>query len=281
MPRHDEGKLVRRKTSGPELYFHATFADGTPRVVVPVIHGYADHGARYAHVMDAWAERGITSIAIDVRGHGRAAGVRGYCDRFDQYLDDAAELVHLVDERAPGLPRVLFGHSFGGLIAASLAIADPSSWRGLVLSAPYFGLALEVPAAKVFAGRIVSRLIPKLGLPSGLKGADLTHDTRIAAAYDADPLVFKNATARWFTESQAAQARALERAPSLRLPLLVAMGTEDRVAKLESARAFFDAAGSPDKTWTPRAGAFHEILNEPDWRTLADQMATFIERVAL
>jgi alpha-beta hydrolase superfamily lysophospholipase len=274
--RRDEGVLTRRKTSGPALYFNATFAEGAPRAVVALLPGYSDYGARYAHVAEAWAGRGITTVTVDLRGHGHAEGRRGFCLHFSEYLDDVAELTHLVEERVAGVPKVLFGHSFGGLVASTAAIADPSPWRAVLLSAPYFGVALDVPAAKVFAGRIVSRLIPTVGLPSGLKGVDMTHDAALAKAYDADPLVFKNANARWFTESQAAQTQAFARASSLRLPLYAAMGTADPVAKYASAKAFFDAVGSTDKTWNAREGAFHEILNEPDWRSLADAMSSFV-----
>jgi alpha-beta hydrolase superfamily lysophospholipase len=274
-PRREEGALARRKTGGPPLYSYVTFADGAPRGVITLVHGYADYGGRYAHVAEAWAAKGLTTVAVDLRGHGRAGGRRGYCERFSEYLDDVAELVELAKERAPAAARVLFGHSFGGLVAATAAIADPSPWRAVILSAPYFGVAMDVPAAKILVGKLVSRLIPTLGLPSGLKGADMTHDTAVAAAYDADPLCFKDANARWFTESSAAQVRATARAGSLKLPLYAAMGTADAVAKYASAKAFFDAAGSTDKTWNPREGAFHEILNEPDWRPLADAMADF------
>jgi alpha-beta hydrolase superfamily lysophospholipase len=272
----EQGALARRKTAGPALYYYATPAAGTPRGVVALLHGYADYGGRYAHVAEAWAGKGLSVVAIDMRGHGHAAGARGSCLRFSEYLDDVTELLEVVSEKAPALPRALFGHSFGGLVASTAAIADPSPWRALVLSAPYFGVAMDVPAAKVLAGKVVSRLIPSLGLPSGLKGADMTHDASVAAAYDADPLSFKNANARWFTESTAAQADDVARAASLKLPLLLAMGTADKVAKVESAKAFFDAVGSADKTWSPIQGAFHEVLNEPDWRPLADSMADFV-----
>src|SRR5437016_3664382 len=102
------GKLARRKTKGPTLYYNSTLPEGPVAATVGLLHGYADYGARYAHVAEAWAERGIATIAIDMRGHGRAEGLRGSCDRFQDYLDDAAELVPLV--QASGAPAFLFGH---------------------------------------------------------------------------------------------------------------------------------------------------------------------------
>jgi alpha-beta hydrolase superfamily lysophospholipase len=273
---HDEQVLTRRAAPGPSLYAVRVTPEGEPKATVGVLHGYADHAARYLHVMDAWAEAGIASIAIDMRGHGRAEGPRGYCDRFDEYLEDAAELATLVRERSAGGASFLFGHSFGGLVAAASAIEAPGPWRGVLLSAPYFGLALDVPKAKLAAGRLLARIVPKLGLGSGLTGSAVTKDAARATAYDADPLVFKKANVRWFAESQLAQARTLSRAGELRLPLFETFGTDDRVAKLSSARAFFDGVASTDKTWKERKGGFHEVLNDPEWRELADEMATWM-----
>jgi alpha-beta hydrolase superfamily lysophospholipase len=153
---------------------------------------------------------------------------------------------------------------------------DPWKWKGLVLSGPFFGLALEVPKVKVVAGKIASRVYPKLGLPTGLQGKDLTHDKEKAAAYDADPLVFKSATARWFTETTKEHARVLERARNLTLPVYLTFGKDDPVASLPAAKKVFDAMGSKDKTWDPKDGLLHEVLNEPSWKELADTIAKWI-----
>jgi alpha-beta hydrolase superfamily lysophospholipase len=273
---HDEGIVPSTRADAPRLYFTSAVPQGEVKAAVGLIHGFAEYGARYAHVIEAWAERGIATVTIDLRGHGRSEGRRGFCERFSQYLDDAAELVPLLGERAPGAPALLFGHSLGGLVAASLVIAAPSPWRGVVLSAPYLGLALDVPPGQIFVGKVASRLIPRFAQRSGLRGADLTHDAARARAYDEDPLIFNTVTSRWFTETRKAQARALAQAPSLTMPLYVVVGTEDRVAKVETARAFFDAAGSQDKTWDARAGLFHEVLNEPEWRDIADKIAEWV-----
>ncbi len=277
--RSDQGTLARKVTEvgrGPALHRFVVEPEGSPKAVVGLLHGYADYGERYAHVAAAWSEVGIATVAIDMRGHGRAEGRRGACERFAEYHDDAAELTNLVAERAPGVPAILFGHSFGGLVAASVAIARPSPWRALVLSGPFFGVARAVPRLQLLAGKIASRLVPSFGQPSGLAGNQLTHDTVRAKAYDEDPLVFKNVNARWFTEVSAAQDRAIERAPSLTMPLLVAIGAADPVVSVARARAFFDAAGSADKSWDARPGLLHEILNETEWRPIADSIASWV-----
>lgn len=270
----DQGIVERGSNSGPPLYFHSALPPRKPDAAVGVLPGYADHGSRWMRVMEAWAERGIASVAIDLRGHGRAGGRRGYCDRFGDFLDDAALLEGLAARH--GVPAFLFGHSFGGLVATSLIEARPASWRGLLMTNPFFGLSMPVPSIRLLAGKIASRVLPALSQPTGLKGAQMTHDPALARAYDEDPLVFKGATARWFTETMAEMLRTIERAPALSLPLYVVRGMSDPISSLARARAFFDAAGSQDKTWDARDGLLHEVLNEPEWRPIADKLADWV-----
>jgi alpha-beta hydrolase superfamily lysophospholipase len=273
MTHRDQGVLARAVGSGPPLYFYGVTPERPPAAVVGVVHGYGEYGSRYLRVMDVWAQRGIAGIAIDLRGHGRAGGRRGHVERFEEYLDDLRELERLTSEKK--LPTFLFGHSLGGLIAVSSVLARPGPWRALALSAPLLGVALAVSPLKRFAGRLASRFWPTLALPNGVRSEDVTHDRELAALYDKDPLVFHIATPRWFTETEAAQGRAFARAPSLTLPLHVVMGSADPVSKVESARAFFDAAGARDKTWDLRPGLLHEVLNEPEWRPIAETIADF------
>lgn len=273
--KNEDVKLTERVVPGPALHYLSSLPEA-PRAIVGMLHGYADHAARYAHVQAAWAERGIASVALDLRGHGRADGRRGYCSRFDEFLDDTRELERLVRDRAGSAPRFLFGHSFGGLVAANAVLADPKAWSGLVLSSPYFGLALKVPGAKVFAARLASVVLPTLALPSGLVGKDLTHDLARARLYDEDPLVFKKATSRWFVESQRAQEKALASAQALTLPVYVLFGEADPIASLAAGKAFYERAGSSDKTFDARPGLLHETLNEPEWPAIAAAIADWL-----
>lgn len=271
----EEGRVANRKTDGPELRFRVTSPE-SPTIGLALVHGYADHSARYAHVARHFAERGVLTVAIDLRGHGESAGHRGFCERFEEFLDDADELFAILDERAKGLPCFVMGHSFGGLVVSRSVVLRPRPWKGLVLSAPFFGLKLEVPGIKVLAGKVASVVYPRLGLPSGLAGRDMCHDEARAKAYDADPLVFKNATARWFVTTTEAQAAAIAEASKVTLPLRLSFGDSDPVASPLAGKRFFDGAGSKDKTWDEHKGLYHEILNEPVWETIATGMADWM-----
>jgi alpha-beta hydrolase superfamily lysophospholipase len=262
-----------QSTDGTQLHEEVWLPqNGQAQALVVIVHGYGEHIGRYEQTARELTRAGLRVHGYDQRGHGQSGGVRGFCRRFDEFLTDLGQILHRA--RAAGdLPLFQLGPSFGGLVAAHYALGHASELRGLILTSPFFGLALKVPPAKIFAGKIASRLVPTLALPSGLKGSDVSRDPEVGAAYDRDPLNNKNATARWFTETSAAQDSLFARASELRLPTLVMQGEADRIADARRTQAVFERIGSADKTFHMLTGQFHEVLNElpaDRQKTLAD-----------
>jgi lysophospholipase len=273
---YEEGSITERAGGGPTLSYQLSVPPNAKAALL-LCHGYGEHGGRYRRVVQRWASKGIACGVLDLRGHGWSAGVRGHCERFADYHDDLDDLLAVMRDHVTDVPLFGFGHSFGGLIITSHALSKPSIYRGLVLSSPFFGFTGMIPAAKKTIGELASRLYPTLAVPTGLSGADVTHDEMLGRQYDHDPLVNKNATARWYTETGAAQKDLLARAAQLKLPVLVIAAGADRVVSTPAARAVFDRFGSTDKTFEERAGLYHEILNEPDvWTEITDQMADWV-----
>jgi len=159
---------------------------GAAKGTVVLAHGYGEHILRYEHVAKALNAAGFDVRGTDLRGHGQSGGHRGFCLSFSEYLDD---LQALIDRARTPAPLFLLGHSFGGLIVTEFVLSrKPAGIAGVVLSSPFYQLKLQVPKVKVLAARMMSRIYPKLSLPSGLKGEDVSRDPAIAAAYDRDPL---------------------------------------------------------------------------------------------
>lgn len=273
---YEEGSITKRAAGAPTLSYQLSMPPEA-RAAVLVVHGYGEHGGRYRNVLQRWARKGLAAGVLDLRGHGWSAGARGHCERFADYHDDVDDLLAMMREHVRDLPLFGFGHSFGGLVITTHALSRPSIFRGLVLSSPFFGFSSVVPQAKRVLGEVASRVYPKLAVPTGISGSDCTHDEALARLYDHDPLVNKNATARWYTETQAAQKDLLARAPQLRTPVLLVAAGADRVVSTPAARAVFERFGSSDKTFEERVGLYHEILNEPSARDeIADQMADWV-----
>jgi len=266
--------LWRRDSTDPVLRYTVQKPEGTPAGAVLLVHGYADHMKRFDRVAQAWLAKGLSVARFDLRGHGTSEGRRGHVESFREYLRDVDEMLRELERddgwKASG-PPVLFGHSLGGLIALHAAVEFEPWVRGLAMTSPFFGLSLAVPLWKRKLGSLTSSLVPTLSLPSGLSGADVTRDERASRDYDADPLVFPNATARWFAETSRVQAESFKVARRVRVPAACLLAGADRVASTPTSQRVL--AGVKDCRLQVVDGAYHEILNDPGWERWADWLA--------
>jgi lysophospholipase len=244
--------------------FHAAALPASPRAVVIVVHGYGDHALRYRHVMERLAAEGFAAHALDYRGHGRAGGRRGFTASFADYTRDLSAFIDRVRAESGPLPLFLLGHSHGALVVGTLLLSDnpPRNIAGVILTSPYFQLRIAPTAFQLFQARVVGKIVPFLRIKSPLTSAMLTTDTAMQKAADADPLMHRVVTPRWFTESNAAQVVLLSKAKAFTIPLLVLHGADDGIAHPDGSRAFFDAASSGDKRYIAYSGMLHEIYNE-------------------
>lgn len=132
-------------------------AAGTPQAVLLIAHGMAEHGARYAPLGEFLATRGITSYAIDHRGHGKAAGsdldLGHFADRngWATVLGDLGCAFDQVRATHPGLPVVLLGHSMGSFIAQGWAQTRSRDLHALALSGSNSGSPLLYRVAGLLA----------------------------------------------------------------------------------------------------------------------------------
>lgn len=274
-----------RRDGAPSIDFEVFSPTGATVGGVILTHGYAEHRRRYGEVVRAFVERGLVVASYDLRGHGRSEGVRGHIVQFGEYLDDLFALRSAL-RKEPGFASierpVAVGHSLGGLITFHALLRDEQAWKGAMLSSPFFGLKLAVPAIKRWAGVAMSRLVPSFGLPSGLRGIDVTHDVDKAREYDEDPELVKKATARWFTEATGAQERALADAHLVTKPLVIHHGGEDPIAAPDASRRVFERVASKDKKYELLDGQRHEIWNEVErarWIALAADEVLRIARL--
>jgi alpha-beta hydrolase superfamily lysophospholipase len=135
------------------------------------------------------------------------------------------------------------------------------------------GLALRPPAWQLHAGRALAGLWPTFSRPTGIAGAQLTHDAERAAAIDSDPLRIRQMSAALFTQVEAAQAAVLSHAGELTAPLYCRASGQDSIVDLKATRTLFERYGGSEKTLHVAEADFHELLQELDWRAHADAFA--------
>ena len=258
---HDDGFFSAH--DGLRLYYRRWTGAGEPQAVIALVHGYLEHSGRYGFVGDYFAARGFTVYGFDHRGHGQSGGTRAHVEHFGDYLTDVERYLDLIrDREGTQKPIFLVGHSMGGLISLRYALERQSGVRAIAVSSPYLGNKVPVSAAKLFVGRMLSKVMPKASLDAQLDRKLLSHDPAVVAAHEADPLITHKFTARWATEAMAAQAWVLANAHRMALPTLVMQGADDQIADPAASRTFFERLTHPDKSWKSYTGYYHEIFNE-------------------
>jgi len=274
MPRHDEGYLSSR--DGTRLFFRSLAPDLKPLGQVAILHGFGDHSGRYQEVMEALVARGLSTIALDYRGHGKADGRRTDCRRWDEYLDDLEAFWRKALAEAQGAPTFLLGHSHGGLMATHWAARQPRDLKGLLLASPFYQLAFAPPRLKLLGAGLLRRLWPTLPLGNELTAAMLTRDPALQKATDEDPLYVHTITPRWFFECRAAQARLEGVGPRISVPVWMGAGTADPVVSTPRSAEVFAALASADKTRKEYHDFRHELLNEVGRERVHDDIAQWI-----
>jgi alpha-beta hydrolase superfamily lysophospholipase len=254
----------------PDATLHAEwFAPASPRGVVVVTHGYAEHGGRYREVADTLVRAGAAVLTYDCRGHGRSSGQRGHVERFETYLDDLDSAIAWArgESAIHGLadPRiVLLGHSHGALITLR-ALADASRALDVVAAAvasPFLGLRLKVNPVRRAAGLAVARVWPSLTMASQIRIEDLTSDDGKLSERRGDTLCHDVMTPGWFVEATAAQEFVRARAGDIRVPTQWLVGGADPIADPSRAREVAERVRGAPVEYHDLRGLKHEVFNE-------------------
>jgi lysophospholipase len=260
--RHSEFKAVG--VGGIDLHAQAWLPEDTPRAVIVVAHGLAEHGGRYQDLAGELVGRGYGVYAVDHRGHGRSSGSPANIDRFTYVVTDFCAFTEHCARQHVDAPVFLLGHSMGGAVAFASALRLQRRLRGLVLSAPALATDQPVPPWKETLVRLLSVVAPDTGALA-LPAEAVSRDPAVVARYIADPLVHhKSIPARTLVELLDAMRGFAARAPDLQLPTLVLHGTADRLVPLAATERVYESFGTSECVVKRYDGLYHEVFNEPE-----------------
>lgn len=259
---------------GTKLYAQGWNPDN-PKAVVCIVHGFAEHSGRFAHVAERLGREGYAVLALDQFGHGKTEGPRGYSPSLDASLDSIKILLDEADKRFPGLPKFLYGHSMGGNMVINYLLRRKPNIKGAIATAPWLRLGFDPPAFKLMLAKVMKNIYPKWPEKADLDTSFLSRDKDEVRKYEQDPLVHNTARAGTFFETYNAGLWAIEHASELSIPLIILHGTDDKLISHGGSEAFAAAAPKNLITFKSLPGYYHEIHNEP----AAEREKVFVEEV--
>jgi len=302
--------------------FQHTISDGTalqvseytpdqpPRSIVLIVHGMAEHGARYARLAGGLTDAGYAVVAPDLRGHGRTAsgsaelGFFAEQDGWNKVVGDIAGLTSFIRERSPGVPIILFGHSMGSFLAQQLMIEHGTDYAGVVLSAtngpvgPLRSIGAIVARIEVLrcGFKNPSKLLTAMSFgafnkpykPARTDFEWLSRDAAEVDKYIADPLCgFEVCTSLWrdMLDGLGKLHRAQDIARIAKdLPVFVMSGADDPVGDytkgVQKLLDLYAAGGLTNVAHKFYGDARHEIFNETNRDEVMADLVNWLSEIA-
>jgi len=286
------------------LAFHHEAAEGSPRGILIVCHGLAEHSKRYARFAATMAARSYHVYAHDHRGHGETTAPDAPIGQFarrngvTRVQEDVGAMRDHAAGLHPGLPVILFGHSMGGLIALNTAVSYPGTFDAIAVWNSNFAVGPAGRAAQAIllaekalkGSDVPSGLLPKLtfatwgkAIPGHRTAFDwLSHDPVEVDKYIADPLCgFDASVSLWLDifelTFRAPKTGHLDRLPKS-LPIHLVGGGQDpateRGKAVRSLSNHLKGHGFSRITTEIYQDARHETLNDTG---AADAISAFAD----
>ena len=124
---------------GTRVSYRRWLPAGTPKTVLQVVHGAAEHSSRYDRFAKLAVTSGYAVYATDHRGHGRTrlrSGKTGDAgpDAWNRMVEDEIAFTQRLRAAHPGAKLVLFGHSLGSFMSQDYIARRGDLLDALVLS---------------------------------------------------------------------------------------------------------------------------------------------------
>ena len=279
--------------------------ENTPKGIVQLVHGMCEYKKRYEEVMGFLAENGYISICFDLRGHGDSLAQSEDLGWFNDFhgkavVDDCVQVAKWAKETYPGLPFTLLGHSMGSMVVRSFSqehddLVDKLVVSGSPTSNPMAGVAvLLAKTIRLFRGqRHRSKMLAFLATGKGKKayqkagkGSWLTHDEKIAQAYEDDDFCGFTFTVNGFENlfnlMKCTYTKRGYRMKNPALPIHFISGSEDVVLggekNWEKTLAFTRGLGYTNVTGKLYQDMRHEVLNETERFVVYNDLLAFLEK---
>jgi alpha-beta hydrolase superfamily lysophospholipase/SAM-dependent methyltransferase len=262
---------------GTKLFYRAWLPEKPAGKALLLFHRGHEHSARWQETVAALGLEDVAVFAWDARGHGHSPGERGSAENLGVVIRDVEAFVrHVSAEHSVAIENmVVLAHSVGAVTVAAWVHDYAPPIRGLILGVPAFRVKLYVPFAVPLL-RLKQKLFGHGYVKSYVKAKMLTHDPAQAAAYHADPMIFRQIAVNILLDLFDTSTRLIADAGAITTPTLMFIADADWVVKKSAQENFFNRLSSPVKRLVRLPGFYHAIFHEKERATVVTRAREFI-----
>ncbi len=276
------------------------------RGVIQIIHGMAEHIERYEDFAKFLGKQGFVVVLEDHLGHGKTASsssALGYFCEQDPatvLVRDVHRLKKIVQEKYPGLPYIVMGHSMGSMILRNYLFRYGQGIDGAVIigtnassnATLAFGKILTGILKLIYGEKHKSELLNKISFGNCNKKVPqkrtivdwLSTDPKVVDRYMGDPLCGFTFTINGFQTilelfKRMQNEENLKKIPK-DLPLLIISGEEDPIGEYGKVpKELYDTylkLGLTKVQLKLYNGARHEVLNETNKKEVYEDLKNWV-----
>ncbi|KAK2651482.1 hypothetical protein Ddye_011338 [Dipteronia dyeriana] len=247
--------------------------DQKVKASVYMTHGYgSDTGWMFQKICISYARWGYAVFAADLLGHGRSDGIRCYMGDMEKVAAASVSFFKHVRNSEPykDLPAFLFGESMGGALTMLMYFqSEPTTWTGLIFSAPLFVIPENMKPSKLHLfmyGLLFGLADTWAAMPDNKMVGKAIKDVEKLKIIASNPM-------RYTGKPRVGTMREIARVcqyiqdnfSKVTVPFLTVHGTADGVTCPTSSQLLFEKASSADKSIKIYEGMYHSLIQgEPD-----------------
>ena len=260
---------------GFQLFTRTWIPESDPRAVLLLVHGLGSHSGSFSYLAEMLVGYGYALYGLDLRGHGRSQGQRGFIRTWEDYRSDLRSFQEWVDCQAANCTRFLVGHSLGAVVVLDYVMRMQPSLAGAIALAPALG-EVGVPPVKLAVGQLLSTIWPRFTLDTGIDPFKGARDPQLLEEFLNDPLRHTKGTARLATEFFDTVDWIQSHPENLQVPLLILHGESDVVALPESSAQFVAQLQHPDTSRLAYPQCFHDIHRDLACDSVVDDLVNWL-----
>ncbi len=226
---------------------------------IVIVHGIGEHFRRHHRLINRAIEQGYKVHTFDWPGHGKSEGPRGHA-RIERVLEIIDGMIEDIDEKP-----FLYGHSLGGLTVLRYAEENPEKIKSVISSSPALKKSEDLSGVTIKLISFLSHILPRKIISNSLDVEDVTRSEEERKKYKKDDMVHDKVSLALTKDIFQNVDKAHEKKDKIDTPLLLLIGTDDKICPIEGAERFFKGfEDDKDKKIRKFDGSYHEIFNDPE-----------------
>jgi len=265
-------------SDGIKLFAQSWSPEEEIKKVILIVHGHGDHSTRYDHWAERFVKNGYAVVGIDLRGHGKSGGKRGYISGYNNYLYDIELMINESVKLFSDKEFILYGQSMGGNLSVNYYIKKNPKVNAIIAASPWLRLVYLPTKFQLFLANVTKIILPKITQSTKLPVEDFSHDKYEIEKCKKDKLFHDKMSSILFLSVVEHGEIALAKADKINVPILLMHGSGDKITSHKATELFAEKIGdlATCKIWE---GCYHELHHEFEREQIFESILNWINNL--